>query len=226
MSKNESPADFDTSEIETDSIDIRESDPVSAHESDNDDSGFIHFPPREEVVQRLRTLESLATELAPLFEPIADRLGSKAYDRFAFVFILIEMLYELDESVGGKFRELLARLVLALTEDIELTRTALGAFEEIRQTLEPVAPEAPAEPIPDSEADERLTVELMQAQKGITDAGLSTRVSIELTLSSPSRHSVGQTLREINALRARIRHFEAQLRNAEERILEAIGVLD
>ena len=188
-------------------------------------SGFIHFPPQDEVYQRLRTLETLATEIAPLFEPISERLGDKAYDRFAFVFILIEMLYELDESVGGKFRELLARLVLALTEDIELTRTALGAFEEIRQTLEPTQPTPAVERVEPNEA-ELLMLDLMRAQKGITDAGLSTRVSIELTLSRPSRHSVGQTLREINELRDRLRRFEEQLRTAEERMLEAIGVLD
>ena len=194
-------------------------------ETDND-SVFIHFPSQAEVFQRLRTIESLAAEVAPLFEPIAERLGDKAYDRFAFVFILIEMIYEVDDNCGGNFRELLARLVLALTEDIELTRTALGAFEEIRQTLEPPAPKPVfiAEETPG--IDELLMLDLMRAQKGVTDAGLSTRVSIELTLSRPGRKVVGNTLREIGELRSRLRRFEELLRDAEERILESIGVLE
>lgn len=190
------------------------------------DSGFIHFPPRKEVFQRLKTIESLAIEVAPLFEPIAERLGDKAYDRFAFVFILIEMVYEVDENCGGNFRESLARLVLALTEDIDLTRTALGAFEEIRQTLEPPAPKTVTTSEEPPSAEELLMLDLMKAQKGVTDAGLSTRVSIELALSRSGRQGVGNTLREIGELRSRLRRFEELLRDAEDRILESIGVLE
>lgn len=195
----------------------------------NDAGSFIHFPPHGEILARLRAIESLLAELSPLFDPLAQRLGDKAYDRFAFVFILIEMIYELEESCGGNFRALLARLVLALTDDVELTRTALGAFEEIRQTLEPAPAaeqEAAAMSDPEKVPDEDLMLDLMRAQKDVTDAGLSTRVSIELALSRPSRRAVGQSLREISALRGRLRHFEELLRGSEERILESIGVLE
>jgi hypothetical protein len=51
-------------------------------------------------------------------------------------------------------------------------------------------------------------------------------MSIELALSRPNRQGIGTTLREISSLRTTLRRFEELLLEAEEQILEAIGVLE
>lgn len=202
-------------------------------------SSFIEFQGRPEILRRLRTIDIHTPAFDPLFEPIAERLDARAYDRSAFVFILIELIYDF-EGLVDDFGDLLGRLVYALTGDLELVGESLEAFEEIRATLDPSfvpVPKAensrslfsarPFDPSEEARDDrERLMVELQRAQKRIADFGLATRLSIESALVRPTRENVGQTLREISDLRSSLLHFESLLRGSEERILEAIGLLD
>ncbi|MEM1207052.1 MAG: hypothetical protein AAGN66_27710 [Acidobacteriota bacterium] len=190
---------------------------------------FVDFPGREALFHRLRAIEVYDTSMRDMFELVADRLAGKAYDRSAFVFILLELIYELDQDAVS-FGDLLGRMVFALTGDLDLVGEALDAFEEIRETLEPEVggghpPAAPADWDPSSD-HERMMLELQSGQKRVLDLGLTTRASIEQALARPTRQHVGQTLREISSLRSSLLHFEELLRGAEERILEAIGVLD
>jgi hypothetical protein len=201
-------------------------------------SSFIEFQDRPEILRRLRTIDIHTPEFDPLFEPIAERLNSRAYDRSAFVFILIELIYDF-EGLVNDFGDLLGRLVFALTGDLDLVGESLEAFEEICQTIDPSFVPAvkstqrslfaarPFDPSEEARDDrERLMVELQRAQKRIADFGLKTRLSIESALVRPTRENVGLTLREISDLRASLLHFESLLRGSEERILEAIGLLD
>lgn len=203
-------------------------------------STFVAFGPREEILRCLRSIEIYAPSFDPLFDPIVIRIAGHTYDRSAFVFILLELVYDF-EGLVSDFGDLLGRLVFALTDDLDLVSEALDAFEEIRQTLEPGSsamnePERKAPPaLFGSDFDptlvretdrERLMTELQLAQKRILDFGLRTRLSIEVALSRPTRDNVGLTLREISELRSNLLHFEALLRGSEERILEAIGVFD
>lgn len=203
-------------------------------------STFVAFGPRDEILRRLRSIDIYAPAFDPLYDPIVGRIAARTYDRSAFVFILLELVYDF-EGLVSDFGDLLGRLVFALTEDLDLVSEALDAFEEIRQTLEPGLamnePERKAPPalLSGSEIDpalvretdrERLMTELQLAQKRILDFGLRTRLSIEVALSRPTRDNVGLTLREISELRSNLLHFEALLRGSEERILEAIGVYD
>lgn len=203
-------------------------------------SSFVTFGPREEILRRLRSIDIYTPGFDPLFGPIVDRIADRTYDRSAFVFILLELVYDF-EGLVSDFGDLLGRLVFSLTEDLDLVSEALDAFEEIRETLDPgiamKEPERKAPPalLSGSEIDptlvretdrERLMTELQLAQKRILDFGLRTRLSIEVALSRPTRDNVGLTLREISELRSNLLHFEALLRGSEERILEAIGVYD
>ncbi len=104
-------------------------------------STFVRFPENEEVLESLRAMEGHGRELEPLFRLVADRLAHKTYDRSAFVFILIELIYEFKGIYGGPLGELLSRSVLALTDDPELADSALEAYREIKETLEPGEPE-------------------------------------------------------------------------------------
>lgn len=203
-------------------------------------SSFVAFGPRDEILRGLRSIDIYTPAFDPLFDPIVDRIAGHTYDRSAFVFILLELVYDF-EGLVSDFGDLLGRLVFSLTEDLDLVSEALDAFEEIRQTLEPGngmnEPERKAPPslLSGSEIDpalvrstdrERLMTELQLAQKRVLDFGLRTRLSIEVALSRPTRDNVGLTLREISELRSNLLHFEALLRGSEERILEAIGVYD
>lgn len=212
-------------------------------------NSFVEFPERPELLARMRSIEVYEEQMEPMFRLVADRLESKAYDRSAFVFILLELIYEFEQDAIS-FSDLLGRLVFALTDDLDLVGEALEAFSEIRMTLEPEAAEpdlpesdpsdemddAPAdEPLPpppeeeiwDPVADqEHLMLELQLAQKKVADFGLGTRASIEQALARPTRANAGQTLRQISNLRSSLLHFEELLRESEERILEAIGVFD
>lgn len=197
-------------------------------------SGFVRFPSRAEILESLRAIPSYGLDLEPLLQKIADRLAARAYDPSAFVFILIEMLYELEEVSGSDLSSLLPELVLGLTHDAELASSALDTFAEIKQSLDPeeeaandVGRDTQPLPVPsvDGSEEEELMLDLQRAQKRVTDLGLSTRVSIELALTRPSREGVGGTLREISTLRSALRRFEELLLESEERILEAIGVL-
>src|SRR3954468_23831708 len=63
-------------------------------------SDFIDFPPKEVIVERLRGVDESAA-LLPLYETIGERLASRTYERSASAFILIEMLYDFEETAGG-----------------------------------------------------------------------------------------------------------------------------
>lgn len=202
-------------------------------------SSFVEFPNRKRLLDRLYSLEVYEHNMDPMVRLVADRLEGKAYDRSAFVFILLELIYEYEQDAIS-FSDLLGHIVFALTEDLDLVGEALEAFEEIRATLEPppdseteAAP--PDEPLPPPEdaqdiwdpvADqERLMLELQQAQKGVADLGLTTRASIEQALARPNRAKVGQTLGQIAKLRSGLLQFEELLRESEQKILRSIGVL-
>lgn len=203
-------------------------------------ASFVEFPDRLGVLHRLRSIEVYEAGMEPLFQLIADRLERKAYDRSAFVFILLELIYELDLDTIT-FSDMLGRLVFCLTEDLELVGEALEAFAEIQQTLtEPEPdPESPEVSLwkdgPDGESEEglwntdedheHLMLELQLTQKQCLDRGLSARLAIEMALARSSRHNVRHSLREISALRHSLTRFEELLRESEERMLEAIGVL-
>ncbi|MEL7060154.1 MAG: hypothetical protein AAGN46_09035 [Acidobacteriota bacterium] len=196
---------------------------------------FVEFGDRSAILDDLRAIEVYERAMEPMFGRVAERLASRAYDRSAFVFILLELIYDYEEEAVA-WGDLLGRMVFALTDDLELVGGALDAFEEIRKTLEPEAPkvEPAAPPLPESEEDawepgsenDYLMLELQLAQKRVIDLGLATRISIETSLSRPTREHVRQTLREVSVLRSNLLRFEHLLRQSEERILEAIGVLD
>lgn len=200
-------------------------------------ASFVEFPDRLGVLHRLRSIEVYEKGMEPLFQLIADRLERKAYDRSAFVFILLELIYELDLDTIT-FSDMLGRLVFCLTEDLDLVGEALEAFAEIQQTLEEPEPE-PAEAVVDPWTDpdetegpwktdpdhEHLMLELQLTQKRCLELGLNARVAIEMALARSSRHNVRHSLREISTLRQSLTRFEELLRESEERMLEAIGLL-
>lgn len=211
-------------------------------------SDFIDFPPREAIVERLRAADDSSAELLPLYEIIAERLASRTYERSASAFILIELIYDFEETHGGDLTYLLPSSVFTLTGDRDLALSALGAFNEIKDAIElqargevepapgsappPVsAPATPAQPPPaatgpftPSETDVIMS-QLQSAQKTLADLGLSTRVSIDMTMRRPSRQRVSRTLQEISSLRGALRRFEELLSQAELHVLEAAGVL-
>ena len=203
-------------------------------------SDFIDFPAKEVIVERLRTVDE-SPRLDPLYETIGERLASRTYERSASAFILIEMLYDFEESSGGDMSYLLPRSVFSLTGDRDLALSALGAFNEIKDAIKlqaappaekkaaptPVAPPAPAPPPappPPTEMDLMMT-KLQTAQKAVADLGLSTRVSIDLATRRPTRDRVSRTLQDIASLRGALRRFEELLSQAELHVLEAAGVL-
>jgi hypothetical protein len=202
-------------------------------------SDFIDFPAKHEIVERLRGVDE-SPVLMPLYETIGDRLASRTYERSASAFILIEMLYDFEETAGGDMSYLLPRSVFTLTGDRDLALSALGAFNEIKDAIKlqaapppekpatappplpaPVAP--PPEPEP-SEMDLMMN-RLQIAQKALADLGLSTRVSIDLAMRRPSKDRVSRTLQDIASLRGALRRFEELLSQAELQVLEAAGVL-
>ncbi|MEM6796740.1 MAG: hypothetical protein AAF725_22395 [Acidobacteriota bacterium] len=206
------------------------------------ESTFVEFPGRQRVLRRLRAIDVYETSMEPMFQLVADRLAGAAYDRSAFVFILLELIYEFEQD-SITFSDMLGRLVFALAEDLDLVGEALEAFEEIQRTLTPSgqssaepAAEVRAVPEPAARAEgaewhedpdqEHLMLELQSTQKRLLDFGLATRVSIEMALARPSRENVQQTLRDVSELRQNLLRFEELLHESEQRILEAIGVLD
>ena len=204
-------------------------------------SDFIDFPSKEVIVERLRTVDE-SPRLDPLYETIGNRLASRTYERSASAFILIEMLYDFEETAGGDMSYLLPRSVFSLTGDRDLALSALGAFNEIKDAIKLQAapppekkpapapapppqavapPPAPAEP---TEMDLMMT-KLQTAQKAVADLGLSTRVSIDLATRRPTPTRVSRTLQDIASLRGALRRFEELLSQAELQVLEAAGVL-
>jgi hypothetical protein len=202
-------------------------------------SSFVEFPNRKRLLERLYNIEVYEHNMDPMVRLVADRLEGKAYDRSAFVFILLELIYEYEQDAIS-FSDLLGHIVFALTEDLDLVGEALEAFEEIRTTLEPAAgnadrdssadeplpPPADAQDVWDPVADqEQLMLELQQAQKRVADLGLTTRASIEQALARPNKTNVGPTLRQVAKLRGSLLHFEELLRESEQKILQSIGIL-
>jgi len=126
-------------------------------------STFVEFPDKDEILARLRATDIYEPLFDSLFELIADRLAAKAYDRSAFVFILIELIYEFEEPAGRNFNELLSAAVLTLTDDADLVKAALDAFQEIKVTLEPevpAEPEIPAGGLPEPSIDDTMEMEV------------------------------------------------------------------
>jgi hypothetical protein len=204
-------------------------------------SDFIDFPSKEVIVERLLGVDE-SPRLLPLYETIGERLAAKTYERSASAFILIEMLYDFEETLGSDMSYWLPRSVFTLTGDRDLALSALGAFNEIKDAIKlqplpekrpteppPLAraklpPSPPAAPAPPTEMD-LLMNKLQTAQKALADLGLSTRVSIDLATRRPSRERVSRTLQDIASLRGALRRFEELLSEAELRVLEAAGVL-
>jgi hypothetical protein len=205
-------------------------------------SDFIDFPAKEVIVERLRAVDE-SPRLTGLYETIGDRLATKTYERSASAFILIEMLYDFEEVVGGDMSYLLPRSIYTLTGDRDLALSALGAFNEIKDAIVLQAPaetpavvppplpapastpKAPAA-VPKAKRDTDLMMHKLQfAQKALSDLGLSTRVAIDMSMRQPSRDRVNRTLQDIAALRAAMRRFEELLSQAELQVLEAAGVL-
>ena len=203
---------------------------------------FIDFPSKDEIVALLRTMDE-SPRLLPLYEDIGERLGARTYESSASAFILIEMLYEYEESAGDDMSYLLPRSVLMLTGDRDLALSALGAFNEIKDALKiqqaaqaaepapppPPAPQAapsPQNPPPQEPSEMDLMMSKLQtAQKALSDLGLSTRVSIDLASRRPTRERVSRTLQDVASLRGALRRFEELLSEAELQVLEAAGVL-
>ena len=203
---------------------------------------FIDFPSKDEIVARLRTMDE-SPRLLPLYETIGERLAARTYESSASAFILIEMLYEYEESAGDDMSYLLPRSVLTLTGDRDLALSALGAFNEIKDALKmqaaslanpqppapSVAPRAapPPPPVPAQEPSDMdlMMSKLQTAQKALADLGLSTRVSIDLATRRPTRERVSRTLQDVASLRGALRRFEELLSEAELQVLEAAGVL-
>jgi hypothetical protein len=209
-------------------------------------SDFIDFPPREEILSRLRAVDDSSQQLDVLYANIAERLAARTYERSASAFILIEIIYEFEESHGSDMSYLLPRYVLTLTGDRDLALSALGAFNEIKDAIRlqhsgarepelPVAaaapPVAPAKPPPTPEPPpppsdlDLMMTRLQTTQKALADLGLSTRVSIDLATRRSSRERVSRTLQDIASLRGALRRFEELLSQAELQVLEAAGVL-
>src|SRR5687768_14004577 len=204
---------------------------------------FIDFPSKDEIVALLRTMDE-SPRLLPLYEDIGERLAARTYESSASAFILIEMLYEYEESAGDDMSYLLPRSVLTLTGDRDLALSALGAFNEIKDALKiqqaaqaaetaaapPPPPPQPAAPSPSPRPQEPSEMDLMMsklqtAQKALADLGLSTRVSIDLASRRPTRERVSRTLQDVASLRGALRRFEELLSEAELQVLEAAGVL-
>jgi hypothetical protein len=205
-------------------------------------SDFIDFPAKEVIVERLRAVDE-SPRLTGLYETIGARLATKTYERSASAFILIEMLYDFEEVVGGDMSYLLPRSIYTLTGDRDLALSALGAFNEIKDAIvlqapadppavvpPPLPASAPTPKAPTAAPKAKRETDLMMhklqfAQKALSDLGLSTRVSIDMSMRQPSRDRVNRTLQDIAALRAAMRRFEELLSQAELQVLEAAGVL-
>ena len=202
-------------------------------------SDFIDFPSKEVIVERLRSVDE-SPRLDPLYETIGERLASRTYERSASAFILIEMLYDFEETAGGDMSYLLPRSVFSLTGDRDLALSALGAFNEIKDAIKlqaappvekpaappPVAPAPAPPPVPAAPTEmDLMMTKLQTAQKAVADLGLSTRVSIDLATRRPTPDRVSRTLQDIASLRGALRRFEELLSQAELQVLEAAGVL-
>lgn len=98
-------------------------------------TSFLTFPPKDEIIARLREVEELTLPTQHLFEEIGVRIGSRTLDSAAFTFLLMELIHEHEVSWARDLGYLLPRTIVALTGDHDLARTAQRAFEEIKETL-------------------------------------------------------------------------------------------
>ncbi len=112
------------------------------------DQNFVRFTDREDIFEALCKTESYDPDFEPLYALAAERLAHKAYDSSAFVFILIELIYEF-EVEAQTFSRLLSEFVLSLTDDIYLAASALDAYQEVRATLEVEVPEMDEAKVPE-----------------------------------------------------------------------------
>lgn len=131
---------------------------------------FIEFPPRDEILSKLREVDDSSEELGELYTVIADRLAARTYERSASAFILIELVYDFEENHGGEWSYVLPRAIMALTADRDLALTALSAFNEIKDAIGPseadlaeVPPEAPTEVPSEAEPESEPKTEAMAA---------------------------------------------------------------
>jgi hypothetical protein len=97
---------------------------------------YIHFPTQQEIFHALRHHGGWQPVRAQLFETLSKRLARRTYDSAAFVFILMEIVYELEETHGQSLTSALQRCVLALTDDNALAQSAIDSFAEIRGSVE------------------------------------------------------------------------------------------
>lgn len=98
-------------------------------------SDFIGFPPAEEIVRSLRSIDEGESWQEELYRAIADRLGSRVYDGAACTFILMEILHEFEDAHGQDLRRLLAMCIVALTQDAQLADSAMDTFDEIQRII-------------------------------------------------------------------------------------------
>jgi hypothetical protein len=97
---------------------------------------FLHFPPREEILEQLAGINTRLPWRTGFYETLATRLDSRVYDSAAFTFVLTELLYE---QAGGTLTEepvLLADVILALTQNRHLAISALQTLDEIHHLID------------------------------------------------------------------------------------------
>lgn len=115
---------------------------------------FIEFPPREAILSKLREADDSSEEIEELYGVIADRLAARTYERSASAFILIELVYDFEETHEGEWSYVLPRAIMSLTGDRDLALTALSAFNEIKDAIGPSEAEvSELVPEPEEEAD-------------------------------------------------------------------------
>ena len=171
------------------------------------DQNFVRFTDREDIFEALCKTESYDPDFEPLYALTAERLAHKAYDSSAFVFILIELIYEF-EVAAQTFSRLLSEFVLSLTDDIYLAASALDAYQEVRATLEVEEPEIDTaeEPSPptsispagnDAEEsavdDDEVVTRVIPTRKGDASAKAESRPSSEAT-TAPGEDSDPESL--------------------------------
>lgn len=108
---------------------------------------FLTFPPRAEVLAKLRGIEGYEPDLDPLVAAVTDRLAGGSYEASAFVFILIELVYDFEVSTFQNLAFLLPRTVQALTGDPFLAGYAHDAYREIKESIEGVIDETPTQKV-------------------------------------------------------------------------------
>ncbi|MBZ0113583.1 MAG: hypothetical protein K8J08_14055 [Thermoanaerobaculia bacterium] len=203
---------------------------------------FLDFPSGDEIHSLLRGVDDAAEDLAPLRDAIASRLGGRTYERSAAAFLLIETIYDFEDTAQRELSYLLPRCVYVLTGDRDLALSALSAYNEIKDAFRqqgPVVLEDPeAEVLLEEDEDcddtvpiltverpdmarraDELLAELQGAQKSLVDSGLSARVSLDLTARRPTPERRVRTQEDLDHLRLALRHFQELIEGAEAEVL-------